>query len=258
MIRYAFTGEWVTTVAAIALSLPFLLRGGTLPLFAAATFCLCASHSLVYMHVWHFGALLLAWLFCMWTAAARANFTVITAVSFGLLIAFQSYWTIQTVSYDWAHPYSGSRAAVMLLKQYPEIGAHGIDLVGFSSEAIKPYYSRAELARMNRESAPAFWDWSIKGRGNDPLPLFSTGRFGYLMAGYKSSKEKAHWEDIAQLSGYQLIRHFEGNLFWRTSVLETESFDLYRTIGRPDSVGLSSSIDSANPSNGAAVDLRIL
>ena len=104
-------------------------------------------HSLIYMHVWHFGALLLAWLFCMWSAAARVPLTSFAAVSLALVIAFQGYWTVQSARYDWTHAYSGSLEAARFLKQHPEIGNKGLYLTGFSSTAVKPwYFSRRTLA----------------------------------------------------------------------------------------------------------------
>ena len=113
--------------------LTFLLRGGTLPLFLTATAALCAAHSLIYMHVWHFGGLLLAWLFCMWTAAARIRITAVAASSFALVIAFQGYWALESVRYDWTHPYSGSLAAAKFLKEHPDIANKGLYLTGFST-----------------------------------------------------------------------------------------------------------------------------
>jgi hypothetical protein len=249
MIQYAFTGEWFTTIAAIALSLPFLLRGGSLPLFLSATVCLCVLHSLIYMHVWHLGALLLAWLFCTWTAAARVPLTSLASISLILVIAFQGYWTIQSARYDWDKTYSGSLEAARFLKARPEIGSRGLYLAGFSSSAIKPYFSLADLHRMTHAGGPAYWDWSARGVGNDPMPFLATDQFGYLIAGYKLPSERARWAEIADIGGFQLLRHFEGNLFWRTSILETESFDLYRRVSNPRAADLSNSIDMSDASS---------
>jgi hypothetical protein len=246
MVQYAFTGEWVTTILAIGLSLPFLFGAGALPLFIAATLCLSISHSLIYMHVWHVGALFLTWVFCMWRAAASAPLTSLAAGSFALVIALQGYWTLQSTRYDWDQPYSGSREAASYLKEHPQIGIAGLYLAGFSTEAVKPYFSAADISRMTRSNRPAYWDWSAAGTGNDPLPLLAS-RFAYLLAGYKLRAEQAQWAVIAKIGGFQLARHFEGNLYWRTSILEPESFDLYRRVGGPDTAGLVSSIDIADP-----------
>src|SRR5206468_1322670 len=40
-----------------------------------------------------------------------------------------------------------------------------------------------------------------------------------------------HLRGIVQLAGYQRIREFRGNLFWRTSIFEAEAFDVYRRTG---------------------------
>jgi hypothetical protein len=187
----------------------------------------------------------------MWTAALRVPLTSLAAGSLTLVIAFQGYWTIQAVHYDWSHAYSGSLEAARFLKEHPEVGRNGLYMTGFSSSAVKPYFSAADLGRMTLRNGPAYWDWSAQGNQNDPLPLMTNDRFGYLLAGYKLPSEQDHWANIATLSGFKKLRHFDGNLFWRTSILEPESFDLYRRVSEPRTEHLSSSIDIADPSTAA-------
>ncbi|HEX4274569.1 MAG TPA: hypothetical protein VHZ74_04410 [Bryobacteraceae bacterium] len=248
LIRYAFTGEWITSAAALILSLPFLFRGGGVAVFVAATLCLCAVHWLVYVNVWHIGAILLAWLFSIWIASARTPPTPGIIAALGLVIAFQGYWAIDAVVYDWRDPYSGSREAASFLRDHTEVAQHGLYLAGFSTESLKPYFSAAELGRMTRVSEPAYWDWSSRGHGNDPLPLVLNDRFGYFIVGYKVPSERAHWGDIAAVAGFERVHHFDGGLFWRTGILEVESFDLYQRTTPAAGVHLSSSIQMADAS----------
>jgi hypothetical protein len=106
------------------------------------------------------------------------------------------------------------------------------------------------LQRFTHSNLPAWWDWSDRERGDDPAQLLTTGGFGYFLAGYKLPSEKERWADVASLAGYRLLRHFEGNLFWRTSILEGESFDLYQRIGGPPLEELHSSLEMADLSAG--------
>jgi hypothetical protein len=246
LLRYAFTGEWITSAAAIILSLPFLFRNGSAAIFIVSALCLCAAHWLIYVNVWHIGAILLAWLFSMWIAAARNPLTPAATAAMALVVAFQLYWAADSAFYDWNHAYSGSREAASFLKTHPETAQGGLFLAGFSTEALKPYFPAMELQRMTHSHGAAYWDWSSRGRGNDPEPLVRNHEFGYFIAGYKIPSERAHWADVAAVAGFDAERHFEGNLFWRTGVLETESFDLYRRSKRPG-VNLSSSIEMGDP-----------
>jgi hypothetical protein len=68
------------------------------------------------------------------------------------------------------------------------------------------------------------------------------------MAGYKLPAEQARWANIAKIGGYQISQHFEGGLFWRTSILEPESFDLYRRVSEPRAEDISSSVKIEDPS----------
>jgi hypothetical protein len=250
MFRYALTGEWVSMAAVIVLSLPFLQRGGMLFAFLAASLGLCLAHSLVYVDVWHIGAIFLAWLFCMWIAALRTPVTPFATWAFLLVIGFQGYWAVRTAYYDWNQAYSGSRDAALFLTDHPGITAQGVYLTGYSSEAIKPWFSLRDLQRFTHSNLPAWWDWSDRERGEDPAPLLTTGGFGYFLAGYKLPSEKERWADVAGLAGFRLLKHFEGNLFWRTTILEGESFDLYQRIGGPPLEELHSSLELADPSAG--------
>jgi hypothetical protein len=248
MFRYAFTGEWVTMAAVIALSLPLLWRGRMLFAFLAASLGLCLAHSLVYVDVWHIGAIFLAWLFCLWIAALRTPVTPFATGAILLVIGFQGYWAVRTVRYDWNQAYSGSRDAAHFLDAHPGITGRGVYLTGYSAEAIKPWFSLRDLNRFTHSNRPAWWDWSDRERGDDPAPLLTTGGFGYFLAGYKLPSEKERWADVASLAGFRLLKHFEGNLFWRTSILEGESFDLYQQTGGPPLQELLSSLEMANPS----------
>src|SRR5271154_7221751 len=49
----AFTGDWITSVVVIAITLPFLWRGGGWLFFVPTTVILCVFGTLVYAQVWH-------------------------------------------------------------------------------------------------------------------------------------------------------------------------------------------------------------
>lgn len=96
----AFTGDWRIALALIALSAPFLWRGGGLFFFALASVAFCLFETIVYAQVWHFGVLFLAWLFAIWISAYKTRVTVPTLLALFAAIAFQCYWTAAAVRYD--------------------------------------------------------------------------------------------------------------------------------------------------------------
>ena len=77
----------------------------------------------------------------------------------------------------------------------------------------------------------------------------TTDEFGYLLAGYKLPAEQDQVGGaLPESAAFSSCGGFEGHLFWRTSILEPESFDLYRRVGEPRAADLSNSIDMSDPS----------
>jgi hypothetical protein len=234
----AFTGETFSSLAVVALSIPLLWRGGGLIFFIVASGLLCSAYAVVYSQVWHFGMLFLAWIFALWISLATRrsgpNGTpgesirpTLATTALAIVIAVQCYWTSCAVRYDWNEAYSGSLAASQGLREIPLTGRR-IYAIGFACVAIQPYFPRNIFSNWNNGHPEGYWDWSRRNHVDEDSQRLEELHPDYLMIGYKNELERGIWTDAVRKSGYQAIRHFDGNSFWQTHVFEPESFDLYR------------------------------
>ena len=223
----AFTGEWILSAAMVALSIPFLWRGRGLVVFALSSVLLCAVFGLIYSQVWHQGLLFLVWLFAIWIAANNTKITTPAIAALIVVIAFQCYWTIQSVRYDWSYPYSGSQEAARFLQQ-ADIPRLQLYAIGYACTGIQPYFAANIFANFNPGRRVAYWDWSSRNHVNQDSENLAALRPDYVLVGYKGIGEHLIWTRLVKKAGYQMERHFDGNVFWHTRVLEPEAFDLYR------------------------------
>ncbi|MDQ2949142.1 MAG: hypothetical protein M3Y27_24925, partial [Acidobacteriota bacterium] len=97
---------------------------------------------------------------------------------------------------------------------------------------------------------PAFWAWSKYNHADDPSPLFSSRRTEYVIVGYKELSERVRWAKLLKMAGYEPLQHFDGNLFWRTAILEPEAFDLYKHVTKVDRGAFTSILNMADPAAG--------
>ncbi len=216
-------------------------------LFVLTASFLCITGATVYANVWHEGFLFLAWLFAIWIAAARIRPGRAAVASLTLVIAVQCYWTARSVGYDWARPYSGSKAAAAFL-QRSGIAARRLYGLGFVSTAVQPYFTHNVFRNFNG-GGPAYWDWSTRNSTDDAAALFLPDAPAYVLAGYKTAAERERWTTLMRLGGYAHIEHFDGNVYWRTSILQPESFDLYRGGARPADPSAVSVVTMADPNS---------
>ncbi|HXK07289.1 MAG TPA: hypothetical protein VMS37_33145 [Verrucomicrobiae bacterium] len=226
-IQGGFAGGWIASVAAIVLSVPLLWRGGTLLLFVASFVSLSVVNAVIYSQVWHQGLVFLGWLAAVWVAAQRVKPGWPAILSLALVICFQSYWTAESIAYDWDSNYSASREAAAYLEQ-TGIAHRRLFAIGYACVAIQPYFPSNIFANMYDGHGPSYWDWSIRNHVNQNSERLATLLPDYVIVGYKGTYEKHLWTGQIRESGYRLVRHFEGNTFWQTAIFEPESFDLYR------------------------------
>ncbi|HEX5228055.1 MAG TPA: hypothetical protein VFW44_10110, partial [Bryobacteraceae bacterium] len=229
----AFAGQWIFSLILIALSIPFLWRGGGLLVFLISSAALCLFGSIVYAQLWHFGILFLVWIFAMWISAQKIRVTRPALVALLAAIAVQCYWTASTIRYDWGHAYSGSRATAEYLHR-TGLPPGGLYAIGYSSDAVQPYFDRNIYSDYH---GAAYWDWSARNTAGDPAALVASDRRELVLVGYKSNSERQQWADLLQLLGYSPAPHFEGATFWQTRVFEPESYDLYRRTSAPRLTG---------------------
>jgi hypothetical protein len=242
----AFTGDWITSLAVIALSIPFLWRGGGLLFFLLVNAILLLFGTLVYAQLWHFGILFLAWIFAIWISAVRTKISIPTIIALGVVIASQCYWTVRSVAYDWNNRYSGSLEAAQYFHKagIPEGELYAI---GYSCTALQPYFPRNIFSNFNPGFGAAYWDWSKRNLVNDPTALFSSRHRDFVLLGYRNAGERSRWTNLLKLLGYEPSRHFEGSTFWQTAIFEGEAFDLFRRGSGPPGIEASSTINTADP-----------
>ena len=236
----AFTGYWIPSLILIALSAPFLWRGGGWLFFLLASVAFCLFGAIVYAQLWHFGILFLAWLFAIWISAYKTRVTAPTLVALLAAIGVQCYWTAAAIRYDWGHAYSGSLAAAQYLRQ-TSLPSGGLYAIGYPTVAIQPYFP-ANIYSDYHDGA--YWDWSKRNTADDPAALLASNHRELVLVGYKNLFEKQHWADLLALLGYSSVEHFDGGTFWQTRVFELESYDLYRKTSAPR---ISSSVNVADP-----------
>jgi hypothetical protein len=227
MFRGAFTGEPFSTAAAVALSMPLLWRGRGLLPFVLSASMLCAIAGFIYSQVWHQGLLFLAWLFAVWISADRMRPDPAAIAALALVILPQCYWTFESIRYDWIYPYSGSRAVAQFLREN-NLDASRLFAVGYACTGVQPYFDRNIFANVNGGGPTAYWDWSVRNHVNQDSEHLDRLQPDYVLVGYKGDFERDLWTRSVRRSGYQPIRHFGGNLFWKTRILEPEAFDLYK------------------------------
>jgi hypothetical protein len=228
----AFTGEWISSLAVVLCTLPFIWRGRGLLMFVTAALGLFIFNAYVYTNMWHEGMPFLAWLFAMWIsgAAAKAKWIKILGLAGTLaVVGGQGYWTFETAAYDWANNYSGSRDGARYLRDNG-ITKAGIEGFGFAAVALQPYFERNIFPNFRDGEPSGYYDWSEAYRNFKGLDDLAQTRPEYVIVGYKDDEEKILTGRTVKRSGYQLVRHFEGNLFWHDEVLEPDGFDLYRRI----------------------------
>jgi hypothetical protein len=232
MFRQAFTGEGISTAVVVLLSVPFLWRGRGLLPFALAAALLCAIGAILYAQVWHHGLLFLAWVFAVWVAGLRTRTDPAVLAALAAIIVIQGYWTVQSVRYDCERRYSASIDAARYLRENG-IVQRKLYAIGYSCTALQPYFRRNIFANIRQGRGPAYWDWSNRNHTNEDSGRLAELRPDYVLVGYKGTYEQELWTRQVLGAGYLLVKHFEGNCYWKDRILEPESYDLYRRPGQP-------------------------
>ena len=226
-LRGGFAGGWILSLGTIALSLPLLWRGRTLLLFLATLVSLSLVNGIVYSQVWHYGLIFLGWLFAVWIAAYRAKPGWSAIAALAIVIGIQCYWTAESIAYDWGQTYSASRDAAAYLRQT------GIARAAYLRDRLclhrhRALLSREHLRQYERRPQSLLLGLVVAQSRERGQRETRDLRPDYVIVGYKGSYEKDLWTRQIHESGYLLLRHFEGNTFWQSAILEPESFDLYR------------------------------
>ena len=106
----------------------------------------------------------------------------------------------------------------------------GVQGFGFGAVAVQPYFDRNVFPNFRNGEPTAYYDWSKAYRNFEGLADLRKTQPEYVLVGYKDEGEQILTGRTVKKSGYKLIKHFEGNLFWQDDVLEPDAIDLYRRI----------------------------
>jgi hypothetical protein len=228
----AFTGEWISSLAVVALSIPLLWKGRGLWFFLLSAALLCIIDAAVYSQVWHFGILFLAWIVALWISCRTVPLDRLAITSLAIVITIQCYWTCRSLTYDWSNSYSASKQAAQDLANL-DLASKKLYAIGYATTAIQPYFPHNIFANVNDGSPEAYWDWSPRNHVNDAVQHLADSRPDYVIVGYKNDFERGVWTALIRKAGYQETRHFEGNTFWQTRIFEPESYDLFERSPAP-------------------------
>ncbi len=244
-VQQAF-GEGFLPLVVIGLTAPFLWKSGGWLLFLLPGFLLCAFGAVEYSSYWHWGFLFLGWLFALWVASIDTKPTFPVLVALGVVIVVGCYWTFASTRYDWKHPYSGSLSAAHYIQE-SGLAGQSLFAIGFSSVGVQPYFPKNIFVNFNSGQDRAYWDWSRHNSTNDAVERLGSSHPDYVLAGYLWPPEQQLWTHLITASGYQRVKHFEGQIFWRTNTVQPDSFDLYRRGDRAHDCFLRTAMDVADP-----------
>lgn len=217
--------------AALAITLWWMWRRGTLWLFLAPAVLLISLAAFRHGNVWHEGAIWLVWIFALWIGFQREpsaslrdslerRWIVAVAASILVVSAVQISWTVRSYAYDISRPYSGSRELARALAS-PALGRGRIHIDGYRPVAALAYLPRNVFANLNGGGPAAYWPWDLSNR------LVRNGRTA-VWDGDPDwavlSAERARGEIPPS---YVLVARFPGALFWKTRIFEADSYALY-------------------------------
>jgi len=241
LVLAAFTPYRYLSVVVLVASSLWFARQKTLLLWAGPTLALLWLFIFKCGSPWHQGVVYYYWVFCAWISweaggdRRTASQTPPPAWAFrgatatlALVVAFHVYWGAVCSYHDVLYPYSGSREAYAYLAEH-HLDEREIHAYGFSTVSVLPYFTQNIFDNYHDKQNPSYFVWA---KGNPlmarcPSVCGKAPEFVLVGVKYKDDHGLACPE-------YELIRRFEGRLYWKDSVLERDSLYLYQL--RPEQV----------------------
>jgi hypothetical protein len=149
--------------------------------------------------------------------------------SLGLVLVFHIVWSVNSFRYDFANPYSGSKAVAEYIKSQ-HLENSPIYATSFHSISILPYFSHNVFSDYQTKTGGAFWDWSKHN------PMFeisyadvAKAQPELIIIGVKFPDDQI-FSDYPRLffPGYQVVGVFPGEIYWKDRKLELDEFVVYR------------------------------
>jgi hypothetical protein len=218
----------------VALSAWWFYKNSTLLYFVLPLGGVLMLSSVVYRNRWHAGVLFLIWLFAMWITYSRARQPAPAYIWLAWLVVLvpQIYWSARSVAYDIGQPYSGSKAVANYLT------SHGLENsviygAGYEATSIQPYFPKNVFRNYHDGRNPAFWLWSTANDYPQVMPEVPPERPDVLILSLRTDAQRdaaAHLVRSLSQAGYAVAGRFDGQLYWKSSVLEPESFLVARKM----------------------------
>ena len=233
-LKNAFTESYYLTIPILAISAWWFYKRKTLVLFLLGTSFLSALAAVAYSNVWHEGLLLIWWAFTMWISWPPGNEQAPKAVAlvWAVLLVIQIFWSAQATRYDLRYPYSGSKELAAYLHSH-HLEREKIYAYGFKSIAILPYFRHNVFA--NYDQAASFWRWSNRNSMDSTFNSIPQGapQLVVLSTTLGPLEDMIRCREALGKFGYHLVGRFDGALYWKSAVMEPESYDLYQLNGQP-------------------------
>jgi len=218
----------------LVLSAWWFYKNSTLLYFLLPLGAVLVLSSVVYRNRWHAGVLFLIWLFAMWITYSRARqpAPAFLWLAWLVVLAPQLYWSARSVAYDIGQSYTGSRAVASYLKS-EGLQNSVIYGAGYEATSIQPYFPKNIFRNYHDGRSPAFWLWSTANQYPQVMPSVPPERPDVLILSLRTYAQR---DAAAQLvrslpeAGYEVAGRFDGQLYWKSAVLEPESFLVARRL----------------------------
>lgn len=196
---------------------------------------------LVYMNLWHFGVLFYVWLFALWVSYKDSDFLnrntkvlkYLVTIAMAIVLSIQVYCSVRTAFFDFRYNYSASKEAAEYIKKNI-IENKKIYMTGFHTIAVQPYFKSNIFCNYHDNQMPSFWLWTNKNNiYNEPYLNLSKYQPDFILMGvkkYTRNLVKLDGSMLPFIPGYKLIKCFDGGLFWKTELYETDSYALYQKM----------------------------
>lgn len=223
----------------LVLTLFWMIVRKRLMLFLVPITGLGLLFTIVYNNAWHQGVVLYLWLFALWVSCkgvesadllARGTRKLMTLAVI-LVFAMQMTWAYNTLRYDYRNNYSASREAAAYIKEN-HIDEMRIFATRFHSISILPYFDRNIYCNYNDGNKPAFWFWSrqneMYSQTLDSIPEYHPDWVLYGVKYYLHDNKSDPTPKLPEIEGFRLVKVFNGGLYWKERMIETDSFALYK------------------------------
>ncbi len=236
-----FTVSYIFSRLVIFLSFLWFFLRKKLLTFALPLLGLFLLFTMVYANVWHQGTLFFMWLFALWLSLKDQSSSTrperimrnIVLASLAVILVIQASWSFSSFRYDYSNNYSGSRELAEYIKE-KNLDRRKIYITGFHTISILPYFRENIFCNFNNRQKPAFWLWSSKNSMyTEPFSLYRQYDPDIIIWGIKDyyKKNDSDNKKIPDIPGYKLVRLFNGGLYWKDKLYESDSFALYERSG---------------------------